>query len=403
MTARTASRATGTDGWAAYPDVVTTITAMPEPNATEAAHDTRPPIDWRRVLPTILAVFIATRVLVLLIAMIVETSLPSDDRGPSWDDRPVLFSLTGSDAVYYLGIAADGYHVEPVRDSYRDWVFFPLYPAAVKVASVVTLGDIGLASVLVSNGAFLAAMAALYALSRRHLDHDASLRSVTYLAIAPGAVAFAMAYGESLFLLLSVGAFLAAEQRRWAVMGLLVGLAALTRLPGVLLVIPLFVLQWQAFGRPRLPMAWLALGPLALLGFMAYQGVTIGDPLGFLSAQRAWDIPPLISSETPASSTALFSPLPWLLIGTLLGYTFLFVFMRVDRIRLPYVIYAVITVLTVIASGRLQSVGRYLAVAFPFAWVLANRRASWFRTAWPVVSAGLFVIHALLHFTTLAP
>lgn len=376
---------------------------MPQPIATEAAPPAPARIDWRRVLPTVLAVFIATRVLVLIIAMVVETSLPSDDRGPSWDHRPVLFSLTGSDAVYYLGIAADGYHVEPVRDAYRDWVFFPLYPATVKVASVLTLGDIGLAAVLVSNGAFLAAMLALYALSRRHLDHETSLRSVTYLAIAPGAVAFAMAYGDSLFLLLSVGAFLAAEHRRWAAMGILVGLATLTRLPGVLLVIPLLVLQWQAFGRPRLPMAWLALGPLALVGLAAYQGFAIGDPLGFLHAQGAWNIPPLLSSDTPATGAALFSPLPWLLIATLLGYTFLFVFMRVDRIRLPYVVYAVVAVITVIASGRLQSVGRYLAVAFPFSWVLANRRAPWFRTAWPVLSAGLFVIHAFLHFTTLAP
>jgi hypothetical protein len=70
---------------------------------------------------------------------------------------------------------------------------------------------------------------------------------------------------------------------------------------------------------------------------------------------------------------------------------------------LPYVVYSVVAVITVIASGRLQSVGRYLAVAFPFTWVLANRRAPWFRTAWPVVSTGLFAIHALLHFTTLAP
>jgi len=358
-------------------------------------------VEWRRALPTLVAVFVATRLIVVLMAIVVEFALPSDDRWESWDDRPVMFSLTGSDANFYLGIAAEGYHVAPVKDDYRDWVFFPLYPVAVRAASVVTLGDIGLAAILVSNASFLAAMAVLYALSRRHMDHDRSLRSVVYLAIAPGAVAFTMAYGESLFLLLSVGAFLAAEHRRWAVMGALCALAALTRLPGVLLVIPLFVLQWQTFRRLRPAMAWLALGPLALLGFAAYQGIAIGDSLGFLHAQGAWNIPPLLSTTSPAPT--LFSPLPWLLIGTLLFYTFLFVFMRVDRIRLPYVVYAVVSVVTVIASMRLQSVARYLGVAFPFDWVLADRRAPWFRIAWPVISAGLFTIHALLHFTTLAP
>lgn len=358
-------------------------------------------VDWRRALPSLIAVFVATRLLVVLMAVVVEFALPSADRGPSWDQRPIMFSLTGSDSVYYLGIAEEGYHADPVRENYRDWVYFPLYPVAVKVASVVTLGDIGLAAILLSNAAFLAGMAALYALSRRHMDHERSLRSVIYLAIAPGAVAFTMAYGESLFLLVSVGAFLAAEHRRWAVMGLLCGLAALTRLPGVLLVIPLFVLQWQALSGLRPAMAWLALGPLALLGFAAYQGATLGDPLGFLHAQAAWNIPPLVSTTAPA--TAQFSPLPVLLIATLLFYTFLFVFMRPDRIRLPYVVYAIVSVVTVIASLRLQSVARYLGVAFPFDWVLANRRAPWFHAAWPVISAGLFTVHALLHFTMLAP
>ena len=54
----------------------------------------------------------------------------------------------------------------------------------------------------------------LYALSRRYLDHETSVRALVYLAIAPGAVAFAMAYSESLFLLLALGAFLAAERGR---------------------------------------------------------------------------------------------------------------------------------------------------------------------------------------------
>jgi hypothetical protein len=58
----------------------------------------------------------------------------------------------------------------------------------------------------------------------------------------------------------------------------------------------------------------------------------------------------------------------------------------------------------VLGGGRLQSVGRYLVTAWPFAWLLANRRADWFRAAWPIASTGLFVIHAVAHFTqVLAP
>ena len=62
------------------------------------------------------------------------------------------------------------------------------------------------------------------------------------------------------------------------------------------------------------------------------------------------------------------------------------------------------TVVTALASGRLQSIGRYLAVAWPFDWILANRRAQWFQLTGLAAFAGLFVIHAVLHFTqALAP
>ena len=174
-------------------------------------------------------------------------------------------------------------------------------------------------------------------------------------------------------------------------MGILYALATLTRLPGVLLLAPLLVLQWQTFGRPRLSMAWLALGPLALLGFAAYQGAVLGDPLGFIHAQTAWDLaPPMPGSATLSTAANGFNPLPYLLVATLFFYAFLFVYMRADRIRLPYVIYAIVVVATVIAGGRLLSVGRYLAVIFPFSWVLANRRAAWFRSAWPIISDRAF-------------
>jgi len=361
-----------------------------------------PRLAWRATAVRLLTLFLITRVLVLLVAGALETAVPLSYHGDTWSDRPILASLTGSDSVYYLGIADEGYHLEPVKDAYRDWVFFPLYPAAVRAASLVTFGDIALAGVLVSNLAFLAAMFVLYALSVRQLGHETALRAVGYLAIAPGAVAFAMAYSDSLFLLVAVGAFLAAEHKRWAIMGVLYGLAALTRLPGVVLGIPLLVLMVQASGRrPTRALAWLALGPLALAGFYAYLGATVGNPLASLAAQGAWNIAPILGDGAAPARVDL---LPLLLVATLLGYTFLLVYLRPDQIALPYVVLLVVSLVTVLLSLRLQSVARYLAVVWPFAWVLANRRPAWFRDAWPVTSAGLFTLHAVLHFTqALAP
>jgi hypothetical protein len=268
---------------------------------------------------------------------------------------------------------------------------------AVRIASFLTLGDVALAGVLVSNLAFLGALFALYALSVRHVGHAAAVRAAGFVALAPGAVAFTMAYSDSLFLLLAVCSFLAAERGRWPLAGGLYGLASLARLPGVLLGIPLLVLLLQASGRrPSRRVLWLATGPLALAGFAAWQGVALGDPLAFLKAQAAWVIPPAAGGGV---APARLDALPAMLIATLLFYTFLLVYFRGDRVPLPHVLVGFIALLTVIASMRLQSVARYVAVAWPFAWVLASRHAAWFREAWPFITAGLFTLHAFLHFT----
>ena len=390
----------GPEGYQPPGDAARMAVAGAQPALLDPTASDRTP-DWRGALPRLLAVWLLSRLLVLLVAGAL-TAIPVAHHGDTWTDRPILSALTGSDAVYYLGIAAEGYHVEPVKEAFRDWVFFPLYPAVVRLASLVTLGDIALAGVLVSNLAFLAALVVFHALSIRHLGRERALRAAGFLALAPGAVAFTMAYTDSLFLLVGVGAMLAAERRRWALAGLLYGLAALTRLPGILLGVPLLLVMLQASGRrPTRAIAWLAVGPLALAAFAGWLGATVGDPLGFLTGQAAWAIAPVLGN---AAAAPRFDVLPLMLVATLLGYTFLLVYVRPDRIALPHAAVTVLALVTVIASLRLQSVARYLAVAWPFAWILANRQGAWFRDAWPYLTAGLFTLHAFLHFTqALAP
>ena len=65
---------------------------------------------WREALLVIGATFIASRILLVLIALVVEFALPLDYARPSYSSSPILASLTGSDSVYLLGIAANGYH-----------------------------------------------------------------------------------------------------------------------------------------------------------------------------------------------------------------------------------------------------------------------------------------------------
>ncbi len=364
----------------------------------------RDELDWRAAVPALVAVFVVTRLLVITVAAFVETLFPLGSADLSYSTAPFLTSLTTSDSVWYLGIAAEGYHAHPISGAYNDWVFFPLFPILTRLASVVTLGDVALAGVLVSNAAFAVAIALLYRLSIPHLGHEGSLRAATYLAVAPGAVAFAMAYSDSLFLALALGAFLAAGTRRYKLMGVLYGLAALTRLPGIVVGLPLLLVMTANDGRrPRLSWLCLTLGPLALLAFYTYLWWLTGDPLANLHGQSAWDEPRLSPLQGGSIETR-GSPLFLVLAAVLLAYTFLFVYFRTDRMPVPHAAYAILALATIIPSGRILSAPRYLAAAWPFSWTLANRRSSWFQQAWLALWAGSFVLFAFLGFTTmLAP
>ena len=363
-----------------------------------------PSIQWRIALPSLLALFVATRLIVIAVAAIVEAQFPLSDPTQAFSSVPILTSLTTSDAVWYLGIARDGYHLAAVAGSYHDYVFFPLFPLLVRVASVLTLGNVALAGVLVANAAAFGAMTLLYRLSVDRLGHEDALRSVAFLAIAPGAVAFAMAYSDSLFLLLSLGAFAAVAGRRDGAMGILYGLAALTRLPGVLLGIPLLVALIVRDGRmPTARWLWLALGPLALAAFSGYLWQFSGDPLAFLHGQVAWNEPRLSPVQGGSIATRT-QPLFLILAAVLLAYTFLLVYLRTDRTPLAEATLAIVTLATILLSGRILSAPRYLAIAWPFAQIQAVRQRAWFRASWPIVLAGSFALFAFLHFTAqLAP
>jgi len=83
---------------------------------------------------------------------------------------------------------------------------------------------------------------------------------------------------------------------------------------------------------------------------------------------------------------------------TMLWSVALLIFRRTDRLRLEYFLVPVVFIVAELSSGSLEAVGRVTMVAFPYAWILANRRSLFARRAWPVISAGLFVAIAILSF-----
>jgi hypothetical protein len=221
------------------------------------------------------------------------------------------------DGEWFLHIAQTGYASHEANVAY-----FPLYPTLVSgIGSYLLGGNVLLAGVLVSLIAGLVAFWLFYELVRHDFGTGVARKSLLYLTVFPTSFFLAATYSESLFLALALGAFLAVRRyNNWWLAASLVGLAALTRNIGILLLIPL---GWEWFRREGLPYvqakwhvrknpgdeekipaadakkftlltvmssgALLAIIPVLLFGLWPlYQWYTFGNPLKFMSAQGSW-------------------------------------------------------------------------------------------------------------------
>ncbi|MBC7843117.1 MAG: glycosyltransferase family 39 protein [Gemmatimonadaceae bacterium] len=142
---------------------------------------------------------------------------------------------TTYDSTYFIEIAQRGYR--PLTTA-----FFPLYPLLLRPFGPDE-NDIALAGILISNVAFLIALAILLQLGKAELGEHAARRSTLVLAFFPSAIYSMAVYTDALFLMLALLSFLAAREKRWAAAGLIAGLAALTRNAGPVLTAALAV-EW---------------------------------------------------------------------------------------------------------------------------------------------------------------
>ena len=188
------------------------------------------------------------------------------------------------DSVWFLDIAQSGYGGGDRA------AFFPLYPLLVKGGGILC-GSALIAGIVLSCAAFVVGLALLHRLAVLEVGAEGARWAVVSLALFPGSLWFSAVYSESLFLMVSVGAVLAARLDRWALAALLAALGAATRSAGLLLLVPLALLwldAWRAGrARPR-DAAWLAVVPsglLAFCGFLALDGEGFGGPF---SAQDTW-------------------------------------------------------------------------------------------------------------------
>lgn len=219
---------------------------------------------------------------------------PLTEGWPGW----LLGPWQRFDTMRYLRIAREGYAHE------EDSVFPPLYPLAMRLGASLP-GDWLepaekrlLTGIVVSNLAFIGLMFFLQREASQHLSTPDVNRSLVYMAIFPTGFFWLAAYTESLFMLLVVGLFWSGRHGRFWLAGLLGFLAALTRLTGWVLVVPLLYLyaeqrqfQWRRFNGSVLAVLMPALGFLAFLIWRQWAGLPPIDEMYRLYWYQTTGIP----------------------------------------------------------------------------------------------------------------
>lgn len=315
------------------------------------------------------------------------------------------------DAEWQVAIAQSGFlhwaHIDQGAHVFSSAAFQPVLPGLMHVVSAATGVSALAAGLVVVSGSLALAAVGLHRLVELDFGRPAARLAVTLLLIFPTAVFLGAPYAEPLVLAEVVWAFLAMRAQRPLIAGLLVGLAAMTKLYAIAFAVPLAVealTTTSAAWRPRVTvLARLAIGPaLGVLGLALFYGQVFGGPARFLGAQQDWAGRQL-AAPWVALGNALH-PVPRLslndaasildlvCVALLLAAT---VFAR-KRLRPSYAVLLAVQLVIFTSTTALVSSSRWTLDAFPLfiaGGVLAAERG-WLRMLTAAISlpaAGMFL------------
>lgn len=302
--------------------------------------------------------------------------------------NPLIYPWANFDGVHYLDIASHGYAT--------DGRFFPLYPIAIRVASVflressIYSERLFFSGLFVANISFFLALFFLYRLIKNEYSIKTSRWAIFFLLSFPTTFFFGSLYSESLFLLLLVFSFYMLNQKKYLSAGIFGGLLSMTRLTGIFiwpaLIYQFLVTDFKKKGADLKNLSWLMLlPPLGLLSFGYYSSLKFGNFLNFIyahgqqanSREVSQIVLPLqtvyryfkIIAETNFNQFEW-----WIALLELLAFLYSLVLFYLAwklKIKKSYLLFSFFSFLLPALSGTFSGLPRYILVLFPLYIALA--------------------------------
>lgn len=344
----------------------------------------------------VILLFLIWRIALFFIAAISPIFIPEfGAKFPYFEGRLIpsglphfLWSQGNFDGVHYIGIAQDGYAYQFTQ------AFFPLYPMVVKAVSFLTLGNFVLAGIIVSNGAFLAALLLFYKLVRDVFDEKTAHWSIIFLLVFPTSFYFGAIYTESLFFLLVISSIYLAQKKHILASSVIGAFTSATRLVGV------FLIPALIYKKDYKSLWPLLIVPIGIIVYMIYLKIEFNNPLYFLTSQS------IFGQERSTTSVVLLPQVIYryikILVTThgllfvnaafeLLSTFFALIVLALGfkKIDIRWIIFSALVIITPTLTGTFASMPRYVLVAFPIYIVLALIKST-------AIKIGIVCIFALL-------
>ena len=337
-------------------------------------------------------------------------------------ENSAIYPWSNFDGVHYLAIASRGYVTEGR--------FLPLFPILVRLVAWPFSVFFGLkpfgglifwSGLILSNLFFFFSLVFLEKILKLDFDKKIVEKTIFALMIFPTSFFFVSIYTESLFLLLSVLALFFARKRQWVKSILFATLLSVTRLPGILILIPLVYeylvyelnFTWKSFRkidrgqkidiRRFSELLKFVVIPIPLVAYSFFNYFKWGDPMLFInnhsSLGNSREVGSLVFPLTTIYRylkifltvsirqyefwVALLEFLSLIVgvFGLVFGFKYKFGSGKINsfskklgfisqikltsKIRTSYLLFAFVLLLLPLLSGTLTGFPRYLLLAFP--------------------------------------
>lgn len=211
-----------------------------------------------------------------------------------WDGDATVHGLLRHsvhwDSGWYFSVVREGYSYNPEAQS--NIAFFPMLPYLTRLFDQILPGGDAFAGLVVVHLALFGALLYIFQLVRVDYTDTVAWRTLLFLLVFPAAFFFSAFYAESLLIFGMAATIYHARRGQWLMAGVFGTFTGLSKLIGVILVLPvgLELLRQRALNRHNLR-AWAG-GALTLVGGIAYLvflQFRLGDFRTYFWNQEHWN------------------------------------------------------------------------------------------------------------------